>query len=91
MSKWPVTVEVKTATSISLDIDTAAKWFCGLSDDEQCQFFVAITEQTKSWPGGDGNMQWYYVGSHLRNCECATEEAREMIRRIHDGITTGRH
>jgi hypothetical protein len=86
MSRTTVTV----TTEIDLDIETAAKWFAALSDDAQCQFFVAVAAEAEKWPGGpDG--QWYHVGGHLRNCECSTEEAREMIRAIARYMETSTH
>ena len=70
---------IKVTTEIELDIDTAAKWFANLSDDEMCQFLVAVAAEADKYPGSPDN-QWYYLGGHLRNCECSTEAAREMVR-----------
>lgn len=74
-----VTVQVKS--EITLDIETAAKWFSELSDDEQCRFLVAVAGEMDKWPGGaDG--QLYHIGGHLRNCECSTDAAREWVDRL---------
>lgn len=71
---------IKVTTEIDLDIETAAKWFAGLDDDQMCRFLVAVAAETKKWPHSPDN-QWYYLGGHLRNCEgCSTDAAREMIR-----------
>lgn len=84
----PVTVEIQK--TISLDIETAAQWFAGLTDDEQCRFIVAVCETAKAWPMSQGE-QWYRVGSHIRNCECSSEDAREFIRELHNGLQHGTH
>jgi hypothetical protein len=70
---------IKVTTEIELDTATAAKWFAALDDDEMCKFLVAVAEEAKSYPSNPEN-QWYYLGGHLKNCECSTDEAREMVR-----------
>ncbi len=70
---------IKIMTEIDLDIETAAKWFASLDDDQMCRFLVAVAREAKSFKGGADN-QWYYLGGHLRSCECSTDDAREMIR-----------
>lgn len=83
-------VKVTTETTIDLSVEVAAQWFCGLTDDEQCRFFVAVAKITKDWPdGGDG--QWYHLGGHLKNCECSTDEARGMIRALARYMETSTH
>lgn len=71
---------IKVTTEIELDIETAAKWFAALDDDEMCRFLVAVAEEAKSYPSDPDN-QWYYLGGHLKSCECSTEDAREMVRK----------
>ncbi len=71
--------QITVTTKIELDISTAAKWFAALNDDEMCNFLVAVAEEAKEFSGNSDN-QWYYLGGHLKNCECSTNEAREMIR-----------
>jgi hypothetical protein len=77
-----VQITTTVTTQIDLDIQTGAKWFSGLTDDEMCKFFVAVAAEAESWDGSPGTM-WHYVGRHLRTCECATEPARDLIRGIH--------
>jgi hypothetical protein len=76
-------IEVVTTQIIDLDLDALAKAFSGLDDESQAQFFVkvaAIAAQTYVSPQ---ETQWWYVGRHLRTCECSTEEGRDLIRSIH--------
>lgn len=70
---------IKVETEIDLDIETAAKWFAALDDDDMCRFLVAVAAEAQKYPNLPDN-QWYYLGGHLRNCACSTEGAREMIR-----------
>ncbi|MFZ2648626.1 MAG: hypothetical protein WA210_00845 [Burkholderiaceae bacterium] len=72
--------QVMIETRITLDVQTAAKWFAQLDDDEMCDFLVRVALEAKAYPG-DPDQQWYYLGGHLRNCDCSTEDAREMLRR----------
>lgn len=71
---------IEVTTTIELDTKTAAKWFAALDDDEMCKFLVAVAEEAKAYRGDPDN-QWYYLGGHLKNCECSTDDAREMVRR----------
>lgn len=70
---------IKVTTEIDLDIETAAKWFAGLDDDQMCKFLVEVAREAEQWQGSPDN-QWYYLGGHLRNCVCSTDAAREMVR-----------
>lgn len=70
---------IRVTTGIELDIETAAKWFAGLDDDQMCKFLVAVAAEAEKYPGSPDN-QWYYLGGHLRSCKCSTEEARTMVR-----------
>lgn len=72
-------VKIQITTEIDLDIETAAKWFAHLTDDEMCKFIVIVADEAEKWPHGPDN-QWYYLGGHLRNCPCSTDAAREMIK-----------
>jgi hypothetical protein len=70
---------ITVTTEIELDIDTAAKWFAGLDDDQMCRFLVAVAAEAEKYPSSPDN-QWYSLGGHLRNCKGSTEAARNMIR-----------
>ncbi len=71
---------IKVTTEIDLDIDTAAKWFCGLDDDQMAKFLVKVATESLSYEGNAEN-QWYYLGGHLRSCSCVTEATRDMLRK----------
>jgi hypothetical protein len=70
---------IRVTTEIELDVDTAAKWFASLDDDDMCRFLVAVAAEAAKYPVDPDN-QWYYLGGHLRNCECSNEQTRDMLR-----------
>jgi hypothetical protein len=89
-------IEVEVHTKVKLSVELVAQWFANADDDTQARFFVAVCEAAKNWPRNRGvsfsqALQWYQIGSHLRNCECSSEEAREMVREMYAGLETGTH
>lgn len=81
MAKTAITI----TTEIDLDVATGAAWFAGLDDEQQAQFFIDVAEHAKKWPK-PACFQWFSVGRHLRNCDCSTTEARDLITEIAGGI-----
>jgi hypothetical protein len=79
-------IEVVTTQVIDVDLDTLAKAFAGLDDDSQAQFFVKVAAIAAETYRGSQETQWWYVGRHLRTCECSTEEGRDVIRSIHHAM-----
>lgn len=75
-------IEVVSKQIIELDVDTLAKAFASLDDDSQAQFFVKVAEHAAETFNGSADTQWWYVGRHLRECECSTEAGREVVRTI---------
>jgi hypothetical protein len=84
------TVEIETKTVVTLDIDLVAQWFCGLNDEAQADFFIAVARQAEGehWPSDQGN-QWWLVGKHLVTCACGTDEARNMVIELNNGLRAG--
>jgi hypothetical protein len=58
-----------------------AEAFCELNDEAQAQVFIEIARIAATWPPGNF-MQWHAVGRHLRDCECSTPEAVDLVREI---------
>ena len=80
-------VEVITKTEFDLDIDVAAGWFAGLSDEQQADFFVAVAKASQKWEcQGHWATQYWLVGRHLRDCACSTDEARELVQELGTGL-----
>lgn len=79
MSKSTITV----TTEVELDVVTAATWFAGISDEQQAQFFVEVAKVARTW-GGSPEIQWGYVAGHLVKCPCSTDDARSLIKSLHD-------
>lgn len=72
-------LELKSTVDVTVEI--LAQCFAALNDDEMCKFFVEVARIANEWPANPGN-QWYYLGGHLRNCECSNEQTRDMLRQI---------
>lgn len=81
MPKTSITV----TTEIELTVETAAKWFVGLSDEQQADFFVEAAKASLAW-GPLWAGQYYSAGRHLRDCECSTNEARELVKTLAEGL-----
>ena len=80
-------IEVTTKVEIDLDIEIAADWFSGLSDEKQADFFVAVAKASKKWEcQGHWSTQYWLVGRHLRDCECSTDDARDLVREMASGL-----
>jgi hypothetical protein len=77
-------------TEVEIDIKVLAKCFAHMNDEDQAQFFIEVAEISETW-GFGGDTQWWYVGSHLRNCECSSDAARDMIRTLAEGVEKGTH
>jgi hypothetical protein len=71
VKRW---VEVPEA----LTLKDLANGFANLNDDAQARFLVEVAKIASEWPSPQV-MQWFLVGRHLRDCECSTELAREMV------------
>jgi len=74
---------------IQLDLTPVqlAQAFCDLSDEEQAQFFIeAARIARETWQGPATFLQWREVGKHLAACACSTDDARELVRDIAEGM-----
>ena len=60
--------------------------FCGMTDDEQAQFFEAVGQVLKTWPGPARDRQAYAVGKHMRSCVCIGDAGREFLLSIAETI-----
>ena len=80
---------IEITSRVNVDLDMLATCFTNMDDDAQAKFFVKVAELAKTWK--DPGAQWYAIGSHLRNCKCSNEEARDMIRSIAWAVENGKH
>ena len=71
---------MKLSLDFNLTPAQVAEAFCDLDDERQAQFFVEVARLAQEWP--KAHYQWSLVGNHLRDCECSTEAARDMVREI---------
>jgi len=78
---------VKLSVDVVLSVEQLAASFAELTDDQQAQFFIEVARLAAAW--GPGNFQqWLNVGRHLKECECSTDDARELVRDIAAGLAT---
>jgi hypothetical protein len=89
-----VNAVVKLEVNVELSPAQLAKAFCDMDDEAQAQFFIECARLAEGWRASASDptilgpdWQWYTVGRHLRTCACSTEEARDMVRGIAEGIS----
>ena len=75
-------VEITTTINVKVDMDMLVQLFCAMTDDEQSRFICLAAAKMEELVGTKSHNQWWYVGSHLRSCECSTDAGREMVREI---------
>lgn len=74
---------------VQLDLTPAqlAQAFCDLDDEQQAQFFIdAARIARETWEAPATFLQWREVGKHLATCACSTDDARELVRDIAEGM-----
>lgn len=80
---------MKVTLDLKLSIVQLAQAFCDLDDEEQAQFFIeAARIASTTWERPATFMQWRSVGKHLATCACSTDDAREMVRDIAEGLAS---
>lgn len=87
-------MKVVWQSEVSIDLEKLAEIFANLDDDSQAQFFVYVAKQMRTWPSNDsGGMesQAQFIGGHLRNCSCSTEDARQFVLNIAYAIEHSAH
>lgn len=82
---------IETKSTIDINLKIAAEWFANLSDEQQADFFVEVAEASKKWEcQGHWATQYWLVGRHLRDCECSTDDARNLVRELASGLEADR-
>ena len=84
-------IEWTTTVQVPINLRRLAEIFAAMDDDKQARFFVEVAEIMSKWEGGNADQQMWYVGGHLRNCECSTEGARDLIRSLAAGLERSQH
>jgi len=83
-------VKIVRTDEVEIDLVTCAKWFAGLDDEKQAQFFIEVAKEAMTWPSGSVSLwqQFERMGDHLRTCYCSNDLARDVIYAIHAGMTS---
>jgi hypothetical protein len=83
-------LKVQMQSTVDVTPELLAEIFCGMDDEAQCKFFVEVGKIAQASPF-NFDQQWYFLGGHLRNCDCSTEPAREFIRGLARAMETSEH
>lgn len=75
---------MKLEIKLNLTPAQIAEAFAELDDEKQAQVFIEVARIAATWEGTTFD-QWFAVGKHLRDCECSSDEARDLVRRIAEG------
>lgn len=86
-------MKLQVMVDVPMTLEQLAGLFVELDDDSQAKFFVEVARLMGSWTPHERNMQEFYIGRHLRDCSCSTEDGRYFLRNIvnamaHEGVTT---
>jgi hypothetical protein len=76
------TVKLTVTVDVPMTVEQLAGLFAELDDDSQARFFVEVAKAMATWTLHERYMQAIYIGRHLRDCTCSTEDARELLREI---------
>jgi hypothetical protein len=81
-------VKLSVTVDVPMTLEQLAGLFVELDDDSQAKFFVEVARLMGTWTAHERNMQEFYIGRHLRDCSCSTEDARDFLRNIVDSMAT---
>lgn len=79
-------MKLNVTVDVPLTLQQLAGLFVELDDDSQAKFFVEVASLMQSWTPHERNMQAFYIGRHLRDCACSTEDARKLMMDIVDAM-----
>lgn len=79
-------MKLQVTVDVPMTVEQLAGLFSELDDDAQARFFVEVARVMQSWSVLARYSQPFDIGRHLRDCTCSTEEARDLIRAIADGM-----
>ncbi len=84
-------VPLEKTVKMEFSVQEIAQLWCKMGDDGQAQFFVEAAKIMKSWKGcmlGDPMVaQCLFIGEHLAECSCISEDARELVSVIYERMT----
>lgn len=78
--------KVKIEVEFDVSVELLAKQFANLDDDAQAQFFCIAAKYLKDYSDNALSDQAYYIGKHLKTCECSTPEGRQFISEINSSM-----
>ena len=81
-------MKLTVTVDVSMTVEQLAGLFVDLDDDSQAKFFVEVARLMQSWKPHERDMQLLYIGRHLRDCGCSTDDARDLLRNIVTAMAT---
>ena len=78
---------MKIEADIDLTSRQLAEAFCEMNDDEQTRCFGDVAAVMETWAPHKRLLQVSFIGSHLVDCDCGGERARELITGIYEAMT----
>ncbi len=60
--------------------------YATLSRDQRMDLLADVAALMQTWTPHERNMQAFYIGRHLRDCACSTDDARELIEEIRESM-----
>lgn len=88
MTHWQSPV-VRVEVPVEMTPRLVAEAFAEMNDEQQAQVFIEVAAIAAGWATESPCLtapQWWMVGRHLRTCSCSTDEARQLVRDIAQGI-----
>lgn len=81
-------MKLQVTVDVPMTLEQLAGLFVELDDDSQAKFFVEVAKRMQTWTPHERDMQEFYIGRHLRDCSCSTEDARDFLRNIVDAMAS---
>ena len=79
-------MKLTVTVDVPMTLEQLAGLFVELDVAAQAKFFVEVARLMSTWTPHERNMQEFYIGRHLRDCSCSTEEARDFLRSLVDSM-----
>ena len=79
-------MKLQVMVDVPMTLEQLAGLFVELDDDSQAKFFVTVARLMQDWTPHERNMQAFYIGRHLRDCRCSTEDARDLVLGIFEAM-----
>lgn len=77
-------MKVTVTVDVPMTVERLAALFVELDVAAQAKFFVEVARLMSTWTAYERGVQTFFVGRHLRDRKCSTDDARNLLRNITD-------